>query len=497
MITPRTSDAELGARSLAHLQAVVAIDSQSDERSTSVPTTEGQRVLADWLATFFLAQGATVERDAHANIIASFAGTGALADHPPVAMVVHLDTARGTAAVPSLHVHPAWTGGRIPYPKNPALNVDLATYPSVHDYVGHDVVHGEGDFPFGLDDKLGLTHLMTLATLLHEHPDAAHPPLLLVGRPDEECGREEAIHALAAAFVARGVRWAYTIDGILPYEINVENFNGAMTRVTFPDAPSPASRWVAHIGGVNTHGATAAAEGHRAAPRLVAEWAAACPGLVVTSFVSDALRDCDAVVGITGPDDAPAALARVMAPHLSRGGTFHIEERVEPGNGAADAMIRWVQRFYASAPGFTLAAEDSSGRDGYSQPFRGLPVEGGLRLDVRIRDFDLAGREARVQHVRGLAPSAEVIYQYLNMGPRIAASPELVDWALKAGRSVGVSSVISPIRGGTGVDPFLDRGIPVANLGTGYFSPESEKELTSVQHMVGHARWLFALVQGF
>ena len=54
---------------------------------------------------------------------------------------------------------------------------------------------------------------------------------------------------------------------------------------------------------------------------------------------------------------------------------------------------------------------------------------------------------------------------------------------------------ILPIRGGTGVDPFLDKGVAVANLGTGYFAPESEKELTSLQNLAGHARWLVALVQ--
>ena len=64
-----------------------------------------------------------------------------------------------------------------------------------------------------------------------------------------------------------------------------------------------------------------------------------------------------------------------------------------------------------------------------------------------------------------------------------------------AAADVGVEALVFPIRGGTGVDPFLDVGIPIANLGTGYFAPESEKELTSLQKMAGHARWLFALVQ--
>jgi hypothetical protein len=71
----------------------------------------------------------------------------------------------------------------------------------------------------------------------------------------------------------------------------------------------------------------------------------------------------------------------------------------------------------------------------------------------------------------------------------------LVSWAQEAGEAVGHEVPVLPIRGGTGVDPFLDAGVAVANLGTGYFAPESEKELTSMEMLAGHARWLVALVQ--
>ena len=81
------------------------------------------------------------------------------------------------------------------------------------------------------------------------------------------------------------------------------------------------------------------------------------------------------------------------------------------------------------------------------------------------------------------------------MGPRLAERPELVRWATDAALELGLQAPKLPIRGGTGVDPFLDAGIAVANLGTGYFAPESEKELTSLQMLAAHARWLVGLVQ--
>ena len=81
------------------------------------------------------------------------------------------------------------------------------------------------------------------------------------------------------------------------------------------------------------------------------------------------------------------------------------------------------------------------------------------------------------------------------MGSVLSQYPELVTWAEAALTAIDQPAMKSPIRGGTGVDPFLERGIPVANLGTGYFAPESEKELTSKQNIARHALWLTHLVQ--
>ena len=85
--------------------------------------------------------------------------------------------------------------------------------------------------------------------------------------------------------------------------------------------------------------------------------------------------------------------------------------------------------------------------------------------------------------------------QYRDMSPRLAPYPELLEWPKAAADRLGLPAPVQPIRGGTGVDPFLDRGVFVANLGTGYFAPESEKEFTSLQSMAGHARWLVELVR--
>ena len=165
-------------------------------------------------------------------------------------------------------------------------------------------------------------------------------------------------------------------------------------------------------------------------------------------------------------------------------------------------MLKLVCDFMASrGDGPPLMCEDSDGFEGYTYPYRARVVEGRLQLDFRIRDFDhdalLARRDAVVARVRADLPDAEVASaeQYGNMGPRLAARPDLLDDAIAAARDVGIEAERRPIRGGTGVDPFLDQGVFVANLGTGYFAPESEKEFTSMQLLAQHALWLTALVQ--
>ncbi len=511
------TDAALAQIAFDHLESVVRIDSQSDESSPAIPSTPGQQVLARHVADLFSRYGCSVEQDPHANVIATLPGRGRGVDAPPIALLVHLDTARGTGHPDRLHRLPSWDGRPVPYPGNPHYRVDTAHYAALSEFVGHTIVHGDGRAPFGLDDKLGLTHLLTLAHLLKEDPTLEHPPLLLVGRPDEEIGRMEAVEGLADLLAARHVRSGYTIDGILPFEVNVQNFNGARAFVSLErKTPIPlefpsVERLKITLGGVNTHGATAHAEGHRTAIRFAAELLSLLSrtGLHVypERFESDPVRDCDGTLSLLIlPSDLTAveiALTTIVEPHIPRGASYTLESeplseppRVDP---TLARLFDLISHFVASNPGYPLYAEDSSGWQGYSHPFRVRYLENRVELGIRIRDFDPAVLEARKAHIAGFFATyaadakVDIADQYINMGPRLADRRDLVDLALEAGRRVGVTVREEPIRGGTGVDPFLERGTAIANLGTGYFAPESEKELTSVELMVAHVRWLAAL----
>ncbi len=527
--SPR-EDADILARwGTDNLTRVIAIDSQSNASSQSIPSSEGQRILSDHLRGFFTDLGYEVEQDDSANVIVTIpSNLPPSAEAPAVAMMVHLDTSEGTLAVPLLETTEAWDGGRIPYPQNDRLQITAANYPETTCFKGDDLLHGPGRYPIGLDDKLGMAELMTLAQLLKSNPEMRHGTLVLVFRPDEEIGRMAAVEGLAEELARRGVRYGYTIDGIEPFEINVENFNAAQAQVTIAGKPLDIGKRAAlrvarfRIAGVNTHGATAKPEGHCNATVL---WTRVVGKLAdrgdiwPVEFATNAQLECNAEVAFLLGGESPealdateralvAALEAEIEPHGWKGA--YLEPLgSEPADAAAaapsDALVRiagHLQTFLSSPFAAPLLAEDSEGFEGYSNPHAIAMTEGGASLRYRMRDFDPDVLVARQEHIRQACkasdiPDAALVIeeQYINMGPKMAAYPELVTWAEEALRAAGQEPVRRPIRGGTGVDPFLARDIPVANLGTGYFAPESEKEFTSRQNIARHALWLTHLVQ--
>lgn len=494
---------------------MVAIESSSDERSTTVPSTEGQRTLSTHLQGFFGDLGCAVSVDEHANVIARLDGRGRLSEASPLALMIHLDTARGTEARKGLCMTAQWDGSPVAYPDNDRLQVSIENYPSTAIYRGHDLLHGGGSAPFGLDDKLGLAHMMTLARLLAENPEIEHRPVLLIGRPDEEIGREEALLGLATYLAEQGVDSGYTVDGLDPFEVNVENFNAMGASLRFADRtaePIAQGQTVEIVlEGVNTHGATAKAEGHRGALRFATELCVALRSRPVSAlgFESDALRDCDGRLWLHVADTATraaldTALETIVGPHALRGAGWTVNDNVTYEGrhaGATATMLSLVAALMASRSDVPLMCEDSDGFEGYTYPYRARIVDGQVQLDIRLRDFDRSALQRRrddvivlaKNHAEGITTS--VVEQYSNMAPKLAHRSDLLEAALAAAVDIGATAKRQPIRGGTGVDPFLDRGVFVANLGTGYFAPESEKEFTSMQFLAQHALWLLALVQ--
>jgi hypothetical protein len=203
------------------------------------------------------------------------------------------------------------------------------------------------------------------------------------------------------------------------------------------------------------------------------------------------------------------ALSDELTPHAWKGvsSTVVSKHAIDPMqeifNDGARSALMFVKDFIAGGPAPVLA-EDSDGFQGYSNPCSITADANGTVMKFRLRAFSQSELSDRENHLKTLVakrtsilPCATVTTksQYVNMGSSLKAFPELVDWAQSALGFQKAGGGIQPIRGGTGVDPFISRGIPLANLGTRYFAPESEKEITSKQNIGEHTLWLCSLVQ--
>lgn len=535
---PKETFDEIAALGTENLETVIAIDSQSDEESQTIPSTVGQKVLCQELNQFFENLGYHTTQDKFANLLVEVPSnlqdstgsasslTGQPAERPKLVFMVHMDTSRGTKNVASLEIYKNWDGSRIPYPKNDAIQVTTANFPETKLYQGEDLLFGPGDAPIGLDDKLGMAEMMTLAQILANNPQLPHGDLVFVCRPDEEIGRMEAVTGLAQILQEKGVTHGYTIDGLSPFEVNVENFNASCVEVSISgeplDLPPLAENWEIelYVVGAKSHGATAKAEGYLNPTRIFAEALAPISrrnDIIPLGFQSNPEAETEATLRFLLRGDCLDDINRaqhalqgrfmeILSPHDWKGASLKIlsktktESSITHHNGAMLLFAHLAT--FMRIPGPTpLFSEDSEFFEGYTNPYFVQESADQFSLAYRIRDFKMAGLHEREEHLKTVcqespgSPDFEATPQYINMGPNLEGHPELIDWAMDAARTIGAESSRQPIRGGTGVDPFLAVGIPIANLGTGYFAPESEKEFTSKQNIARHVLWLVSLTQ--
>jgi tripeptide aminopeptidase len=201
-------------------------DTQSDEDSTSYPSTEKQlellRLLHDELRELGLENA---QMDEHGYVTATLAAT-VDRDVPTIAFFAHVDTAR---EVTGANVNPQrirYTGGDIPLgTSGQVIRPGEAT--QLEHHVGHELITTDGTTLLGADDKAGVAEIMAAATYLLAHPEIPHGTIKIAFNPDEEVGRG-VIHFPVESF---GAHAAYTMDGSTIGEIQEETFSGAQVRM--------------------------------------------------------------------------------------------------------------------------------------------------------------------------------------------------------------------------------------------------------------------------
>jgi tripeptide aminopeptidase len=209
----------------------VRIDTQSDERSQSTPSTPGQLVLLGRLREELQQLGAEdVVMNEHGYVMATLPATVARPGIPTIGFLAHVDTSpemSGAGVEPI--VHPGYDGRDLVLPDDPTMVLRMADNPELAAQIGNDIVTASGLTLLGADDKAGVAAIMAAAECLLAHPEIPHGPVRIAFTPDEEIGRG-ADHFDVKQF---GASVAYTLDGGSRGELEYESFSADAMTVVF------------------------------------------------------------------------------------------------------------------------------------------------------------------------------------------------------------------------------------------------------------------------
>ncbi len=205
-----------------------AISSQSDAGAGRVPSSEGQRKLANLLARELKDLGLTDIYLSEQSVLTARLPENLPEGHPPVpkaGWVAHLDTVDAGAnpdIFPVLVVN--YSGGDICQNEEKGLVIRAADHPELARYIGEDILVSDGTSVLGADNKAAIANIMTALQYLKEHPEFCHGEIYVAFTPDEEIGL---LGAKALELSRFPVDFAYTIDCCEEGELVCETFNAA------------------------------------------------------------------------------------------------------------------------------------------------------------------------------------------------------------------------------------------------------------------------------
>ncbi len=206
----------------------VSFDTQSDETSSSTPSTEKQFRLAEYLVEELRAVGLEeVEMDAQGYVYATLPSN---VEHavPTIGFIAHIDTSPdASGANVQSRIVQNYDGTDIVLDAEAGIVTTVEKFPELLRHVGEDLIVTDGHTLLGADDKAGIAEIVSAMAYLVQHPEVKHGRVRVAFNPDEEIGR--GAHQFDVERF--GCEWAYTMDGGEVGELEFENFNAASARI--------------------------------------------------------------------------------------------------------------------------------------------------------------------------------------------------------------------------------------------------------------------------
>jgi tripeptide aminopeptidase len=207
----------------------VALDTQSDENSDTFPSTDKQNVLLELLAQELRTMGVPiVDMDKNGYVMARIPSNTSK-NVPPLGFIAHADTSpdmSGAGVQPQILEN--YDGKDIVLCATNGIVLSVKEFPELQHYIGQTLITTRGNTLLGADDKAGIAEIMTFAEYLVQHPELPHGDICIAFTPDEEIGRGVDFFDTAKF----GAHYAYTVDGGPIGELEYENFNAAVAKIT-------------------------------------------------------------------------------------------------------------------------------------------------------------------------------------------------------------------------------------------------------------------------
>ncbi len=206
----------------------VTFDTTANPNNSNCPSSEGQRVFANYLVEELKSLGlGDAHVDENSYVMATLKGNTEGVE--TIGFISHLDTApdvTGKNVKPKIIKN--YDGKDIVL--NEELNIITSPkdYPDLKKFIGEDLIVTDGTTLLGADDKAGISEIVTAIEYLVNNPEIKHGDIKIGFTPDEEIGRGADLFNVEKF----GAKYAYTIDGGIMGELQYENFNAAGATIT-------------------------------------------------------------------------------------------------------------------------------------------------------------------------------------------------------------------------------------------------------------------------
>ncbi len=204
------------------------INTRSNEKSNTVPSSENQVVFAKMLTQELVDLGFDeVIYNPENGFVSATVKSNVDHEVDTIGFIAHYDTADFNSENIQPRVIENYDGSPIVLNEASGLISDPLLFPHLKELVGHTLIVTDGNTLLGADDKAGVVEIIEAMLILKNNPDLKHGEIRIAFGPDEEIGRGANLFD-ASNFRAK---FAYTLDGAKRGELEYESFNAAAATI--------------------------------------------------------------------------------------------------------------------------------------------------------------------------------------------------------------------------------------------------------------------------